>query len=547
MIPYLGWKLASHKLLVMLHCSKAPKITPQHAQQTSRAPRPWCSRKLVQFAALALVAVILAPAGDLLAASLRAGTAKVDITDREAGPVNDPLYAKALVISDGEQSIVIITVDAVAVGEIGYIGNDYLPTVRERLRNELKLAPTNVLINASHCHGVVCSDVAERTIQAVREAQQSMVPVAVGVGTGHEDRVSENRRLKLKNGREVDVRHAYSMPADEDVAAVGPIDPEIGILRLDRLDGTTLAVVYNFACHPILGVPSGGNTADLTGFASRVLEEAFGNDTMALFIQGCAGDINPAKYKDVNAPRDAEAAGNLLGLSTLRAAKRIQCVPEAKLSYLNETIELPRADLAQRIQDMKLQREALLSSLRGTSLNLKTYIPLVVRYGIHPDYPSYYSHAYLHEEQLGRDHLRKLDAENRRNMELYTQNIRIMEELTRVQTNLALLEKHQAQHLAAGRRTLDVELAALRIGDFVLLTFPGELTVQIGLNIKSRSPHEHTFVAGYTNGYIYYAPTAEQLANVGGAQEDSDSLLAPEWQEIYEIKAAEMLQKVLRN
>src|SRR5690606_19252230 len=140
---------------------------------------------------------------------------------------------------------------------------------------------------------VVCSDVAERTIQAVREAQQSMVPVAVGVGTGHEDRVSENRRLKLKNGREVDVRHAYSMPADEDVAAVGPIDPEIGILRLDRLDGTTLAVVYNFACHPILGVPSGGNTADLTGFASRVLEEAFGNDTMALFIQGCAGDINP--------------------------------------------------------------------------------------------------------------------------------------------------------------------------------------------------------------------------------------------------------------
>ena len=63
----------------------------------------------------------------------------------------------------------------------------------------------------------------------------------------------ENRRLKLKNGKEADVRHAYSLPPDEEVAEVGPIDPEIGILRLDRKDGRTLAVVYNFACHPIMG------------------------------------------------------------------------------------------------------------------------------------------------------------------------------------------------------------------------------------------------------------------------------------------------------
>ena len=66
--------------------------------------------------------------------------------------------------------------------------------------------------------------------------------------------------------------------------------------------------------------------------------------------------------------------------------------------------------------------------------------------------------------------------------------------------------------------------------------------MQIGLDIKKASPHEQTFVAGYTNGYIYYCPTAEQLHNVGGAQEDSDCLLAPEWQKIYEGKAAELLQ-----
>ena len=126
----------------------------------------------------------------------------------------------------------------------------------------------------------------------------------------------------------------------------------------------------------------------------------------------------------------------------------------------------------------------------------------------------------------------------------YIKNIYVMEQLTRINTNLRLLKLHQAQNLAAKKRTLDVELLGLRIGDFVLLTFPGELTVRIGLNIKKASPHDLTFVAGYTNGYIYYAPTTEQLRNVGGAQEDSDCLLAPHWQKIYEDKAAQMLRKL---
>ena len=121
-----------------------------------------------------------------------------------------------------------------------------------------------------------------------------------------------------------------------------------------------------------------------------------------------------------------------------------------------------------------------------------------------------------------------------------------MEELTRLQANLALLRKHQARNVAAGSRTLTVELTTLRLGDFVLTTFPGELTVRIGLNIKQASPFPQTFVAGYTNGYIYYAPTTEQLLNVGGAQEDSDCLVAPEWQPIYEAKVQELLAKLRR-
>jgi hypothetical protein len=74
--------------------------------------------------------------------------------------------------------------------------------------------------------------------------------------------------------------------------------------------------------------------------------------------------------------------------------------------------------------------------------------------------------------------------------------------------------------------------------------FPRKLTVEIGLNIRKASPHKHAFVAGYTNGYIYYTPTAKQLENVGGAQEDSNCLLAPAWQQTFEDRVAEILRKL---
>ena len=92
--------------------------------------------------------------------------------------------------------------------------------------------------------------------------------------------------------------------------------------------------------------------------------------------------------------------------------------------------------------------------------------------------------------------------------------------------------------------TVEVEVVGLRIGNFVLVTFPGELSVEIGLGIKQRSPHPSTFVAGVTNGYIYYTPTEEQLENRGNAQEDSDCLVAPEWQALFEQKVGQVLERL---
>lgn len=489
--------------------------------------------------------LLLAAAGSGRAAQagqLWAGAAKVDITHR-GGPVNDPLYVKALVLGNDATRVVIVTVDAVAVAEIGSIKNEYVGNVRAALQRELKIEPAHVLFNASHCHGIVAPDVEQRTIAAVKAAWANLVPVKVGAGTGREDRVMENRRVRLKNGREADVRHAYSLPADELVAGIGPVDPEIGVIRLDRMNGKPLAVLYNFACHPIQSVPSGANSADMTGFASQVIEDNLGDGAIALFVQGCGGDINPVLYKEPSIPRDAEPLGNMLGLSTLQAVRKIETKEKGELKIFTEKLVLPRSDNAQRIIALEAEQQRLLLSLKGTYLNFKTFYPLLVKYRASTDYPSSYSHRYMHDELIGRKDLVTLDADNRKRLQDYMDNIYAMEELTRLQTNLTLLRRHQARNQAAGK-TIEVEVMGLKVGDFRLVTFPGELTVDIGLNLKKASPHELTFVAGYSNGYIYYSPTAEQLKNVGHAQEDSDCLLAPEWQKIYEQKALELLRKL---
>ncbi len=458
-------------------------------------------------------------------------------------PTVECMFAQLVLKSDATAAV-IITVDAVAIGAIGHIGNDYLPNMRARIEKELGIGPASVLVNASHCHGIVCEDVEERTFQAVKQAEANLASVRIGAGTGHEDRIMENRRLILNSGKEVNVRHAYSLPDNEEIAAVGPVDPEIGVLRLDREDGSTLAVVYNFACHPIQGVPSGANTADITGFSSQVIEDNLSDGTVALFVQGCAGDINPISYKQVDQPRSAEPLGNMLGLSTLKAVRRIKTEDDQRLTVIREVIQLPRSDLAQRIIAMKGERDQLAQSMQGTFLNLNAFLPLVVKYNLSSEFPSANAYGYLRERQMGNESLRKLDTVNRENIKQYIKNIHSMERLTRINTNLRLLEEHQSQMIESGTRTIDAEIGALRVGDFVLTTFPGELTVQIGMNIKQRSPHDLTFVAGYTNGYIYYAPTADQLGNVGGAQEDSDCLLAPEWQKLYEDKVAELLGRL---
>ncbi|MFO0909652.1 MAG: hypothetical protein U0794_15120 [Isosphaeraceae bacterium] len=150
---------------------------------------PPCCRPVDRGRALALAGFLCAALmnpGAASAGPLRAGVAKVDITHTQAGPFNDRLYARALVLEHDGTRVALVTIDAVAIGEIGGIRNDFLPGVRSRLERDLGLKPTNVLVNASHRHGVAF-DVEARTVQAVTSARRARSG-SYRHGTGREDR-----------------------------------------------------------------------------------------------------------------------------------------------------------------------------------------------------------------------------------------------------------------------------------------------------------------------------------------------------------------------
>ena len=117
---------------------------------------------------------------------LRAGVAKSDITTNVEGVrINDPLYAKALVLDDGTTRLAIVAMDVTAIGGIGEIGDGFLPALRARIESELGIPGPHVLVNASHNHPPVrmlCDppEQLERTFDAVRRAAASLTEVTVG-------------------------------------------------------------------------------------------------------------------------------------------------------------------------------------------------------------------------------------------------------------------------------------------------------------------------------------------------------------------------------
>lgn len=484
---------------------------------------------------------------------LQAGTARRDITLPDAGErFGDPLYVRTLFLDDGIQRFAILALDAVGIGWIGDIPNDFLARLRARIEQECSIPASHVLAAATHTHPsgdlIHCPPevLLGRCVDSVTEAMNRKVAVTVASGQGNEPRFTMNRTLRLDDGRHWSVRHANPCPPDEKVRALGPLDTAIGILRLDRADGGgTLAVLFHFACHPLWADARNRISANYPGGAIRVLEEALPGAT-AIFLQGAAGDVIDRGFKNFEIDRAGyiEAMGNGLGLSTLKALRELRPAPCAEpLAFRSRTVRLPRRlDIQSKIDALEAEARTLRAQLRSSPLNFRSFLPLYLKYRLNGDFPLDYAFQYLAEERPGAGALREMDAVNHAILDKYLGNIRVMEQLTRLEDRLETFRFHQKLNADSGRDDVGAEINELRIGDFVLVTSPAEMLTQTALDLKAVSPWRNTFMMAYCNGYIHYgAPAGDYEAD---GYEVTECMLAPGWQQIYESAAAELLQEL---
>ncbi len=267
-------------------------------------------------------------------AEIQAGAAQRDITPpvgleiqhyyRISVGVHDPLFARCLYLQDDQgHSLAIICLDLISGGF------DACDSLREEIRRETGIE--NVLINFSHSHssaalgrrgrtavsndrGSTWNDATLDSILAmVQEAQQRAEPVTLRVGRAA-SQTGFNRRL-------IDETTGHVFMG---VNRQGPRVPWVNVLIADsRKTGKPMSVLFETAAHPVI-VPhtTKKTSADYPGAAVQRICEELGDEVIAMFAQGCGGNVNG--YPLRSSYENAVSQGRKLGDNVLAAMENSQ-------------------------------------------------------------------------------------------------------------------------------------------------------------------------------------------------------------------------------
>ena len=303
------------------------------------------------------------------AADLKAGVAVVDITppkgfrmsgyfyERFNTGTKDPLSAKALVFQQGDQQAAIVFCDLIGIS---------LEVSREARRlasSKTGIPAENIAITATHSHtgplyfgGLrdffheramvngrdpvepvdYSETLTQKIVDAVAQAQAKSQPVQLAAGVGRETRLSFNRRFHMKDGT---VRFNPGQLNPDIVRVAGPVDPEVGLLRL-RSNDDHVAILTVFALH--LDTVGGTEySADYPYHLEEALRKKLGDRLVSLFGAGTCGDINhiDVSTKEV---RKADAIGPMLAETVLGALDELSPIDEPALAVRSVTIDYPK-------------------------------------------------------------------------------------------------------------------------------------------------------------------------------------------------------------
>lgn len=312
------------------------------------------------------------------AAEFQASVVKVNITPtesqwllgyqaRQSEGVHDSLYHKIVAMDDGHTQFFLISSD------LGVVSPGFYDAVTEELERETGISASQVWWTVTHTHsapeagppGIVAAMMPERyehepnpdysrwvkelLIEGVKEAQSRLEPARLGIATGM-SMANINRRALS-----VDGEASLGMNPD------GPVDRQIGLIRLDQSDGTPLAFIANYAMHgTVLGGQNLLISGDAPGIVAEYVEEALG--APMLFINGAAGDIAPiySVYPDVK-------SGRLMQFKVLLGDRIIKTNDYISSTTSNVSLSIDKFIIETELKDGQRWVDELSNYIRTTS------------------------------------------------------------------------------------------------------------------------------------------------------------------------------------
>ena len=449
-------------------------------------------------AALLLAATLSLGAGEAPPPALSAGFSLVEITpplgmrransyyELFAKEVHDPLHVRCAYLEDsaGGRACLIVC-------DLTSLSREVADRVRAEVGRTLGVPDAAIVVAATHTHGGVLYDgplrelfhdramaaegkdaaepidfprfLADRCLQAARRAAAAAVPVTLSATETRVPNLTFNRRFFMRDGT-VRFNPGYQNPNIDRPA--GPVDETLTALWLTPTGETGGGVLTSWPMHT--AVFTGDRLgADFPGVMHRELRAKYGDHFGFLHGQGTSGNTN---HIDVTKPglgmdsADYSAVvGRKLAAALVDARGDAGPVPSAIIQGAKAVVPLRIREFS----DADLARSEERFERLGTGAT-PAFLELVDAYSVH----------------LRRD----------------------------------LTERYGD--------AVPAEVRAIRLGEnAAVVALPYEVFVEIGLDIKARSPFAHTLILTLDGSVDAYVP--DRRAYPQGAYEVVNSPFAP--------------------
>lgn len=428
-----------------------------------------------------------------------AGCARCDITpeepvwmdgmirSRKSTGVHDRIYARVLMLSPDviERACVLVSV------EVCGLTDESANMMREAIQRCCGICRDRIVIAATHTHsGPATMGLFNQREDGYLSWLAERVTVAVReaasslkpVKTGA-DSGTENTISHYRRLHSRDgsvIMNWEEYSPDDIIGPLGEADPEVGVIRIDHADRPGETMAVVFNHAGHPNVMSGDNYLISGDYAGLAMREIEERyGCTALFLNGAQGTM------DIDGLRDRDWAGvERTGKALADAVASV--MPDIPM---DEGAPIRAAHMRYHIPPRRITLEELDWAKSILSETGGTYTAMA--------------------DGVGDDYKASL-----------------------------FMRIHKREN-----RPVPIEQTCIAVGGTALISFPGELFTEIGMEIKRQSPFNRTYIIGLANGEIGYVPTRRAITEGGYAVSTREVDAAAE--DIVTANSLALLEKTL--